>query len=101
MKTGHLKNSITYIFLALFISMNLAGLHALTHQYDHDQITHCAVCHQVKTSNQTPALLSAASGSTPHDLKPGHDHEIVRTRDFLVDNTPTPDQLYSRPPPFP
>lgn len=100
MKIGRLKESIAYIFLALFLLMKMAGLHVLTHQYDQDQIVHCTVCHQVKISNHTPVLLSDAPDSTSHNLKSGHRPEIVRERNLLIDNTPTPDQLFSRPPPF-
>jgi len=44
MDKRYLKNSVTYMFLVLFISMKLANLHVFTHTDDSDHLAHCMIC---------------------------------------------------------
>jgi len=99
MKSGRLKHSITYLFLVLFLSMKMVGLHVLSHTDDKEHALHCYICDHAVSHNLTPAI----SADIP-------DYGIENTEflpqtgksenyDFVVSSTIAPDQLFSRPPP--
>ena len=58
MKNSRLKNSITYLFLVLFLSMKMAGLHVLSHSDDNEHAISCTICDHAITNNLTPVLAA-------------------------------------------
>lgn len=99
MKNGRLKNSITYLFLVLFLSMKIAGLHVLLHTDDKDNAIHCTVCDHAITHNLIPALTPDLSGFTINNIDIIVHREITKNYSFIISGTIASDQLLSRPPP--
>lgn len=95
-----MKNSITYFFIILFLSLKMVGLHALTHDEDKDQELHCEVCDYATINNVIPILTPEAQEFYIENT------ELVIVRDnlnaysFVTHKTITSSQLLSRPPPF-
>lgn len=100
MKNGRLKNSITCLFLVLFISMKMAGLHVLSHTNDKDHAIHCTICDHAITHNLTPALTPDLQDFTIENTEPIVQREIIKNYNFIISSTIATDQLFSRPPPF-
>lgn len=100
MEKNHLKNSIAYLFLVIFISMKMTGLHALTHTDHKDHSQYCTIClHTVKHSS-TPAQTPASLDYTIENNEYITQREINETYTFIASIEIAPDQLFSRPPPF-
>ncbi len=100
MNNGYLKNSITFIFLALFLSAKMVGLHALTHADDKDHAIHCTICDHAIAHELTPVIASdfqEVKIVNPHFFV---ENDIINHYDFYNCGTITTDQLFSRPPPF-
>ncbi|AQS93484.1 hypothetical protein BXQ17_05010 [Polaribacter sp. BM10] len=57
MKLSIVKNSISYLLLALFLSMKMAGIHSLTHSDESDDAIYCAICDSSIDHNLTPTLV--------------------------------------------
>lgn len=100
MNNGHLKNSITYLFLALFLSMKMAGLHVLSHTNDKDHAVHCTLCDHAIAHNLTPAILSDIQGIVVKNMEPVPLLEKTGFYDFLNCGALAQNQLFSRPPPL-
>lgn len=102
MKNARLKNSVTYLFLVLFFSMKMAGLHALVHaDHDKDHAIHCLICDQAIAHNLTPALTPEPQDFSIENIKVVAQKEFaISIYNFVVSSTLTKDQLFSRPPPF-
>ncbi|MEZ4970592.1 MAG: hypothetical protein R2814_13240 [Flavobacteriaceae bacterium] len=99
MKNGRLKNSITYLFLALFLSMKMVGLHVLSHTDDKDHAIHCTICDHAISNNLTPALAPELQDFTITNTEPIFQNGIIENYHFIISNTIATDQLFSRPPP--
>ncbi|MGS2762794.1 hypothetical protein [Sinomicrobium sp. M5D2P9] len=99
MKVSRIKNSVTYLFLVLFIGMKMAGLHVLTHNDDKDHLVHCAVCDHIITGNHTPVLPSDTEEFRLQNEEPVVVKEIAGEYHFVYGNTDIPNHLFSRPPP--
>tara|TARA_R110002049_G_scaffold3514_2_gene26324 strand:+ start:3763 stop:4071 length:309 start_codon:yes stop_codon:yes gene_type:complete len=99
MRNSRLKNTISIFFLALFLSMKMAGLHVLAHTDDKEHALHCYICDHAVSHNLTPAI----SADTPEYRieNPESIPQIEKSvdYDFVVSNTIDADQLFSRPPP--
>lgn len=100
MKDGRLKNSITYIFLVLFVSMKLAGLHVLSQTDEKDHAIHCAICDHTITNNLTPALNPDLQEFTIKNTEPFVQKEIIENYNIIISGTIATNQLFSRPPPI-
>lgn len=100
MKNGRLKNSIAYLLLVVFMSMKMAGLHALSHTDDTDHTLHCAVCDQAITHNFTPALTPDSQDFIIENTEYIVINEISKNYGFIISNTIASNQLFSRPPPY-
>lgn len=99
MKNVRLKNSITYLFLVIFLSMKTAGLHALSHSNDKDHLVECAICDHAIVHNLTPVLTPDSQDFTIEDTEYIVQKEITKNYKFIISNTAS-SQLFSRPPPF-
>lgn len=99
MKRGHLKSSIAYLFLVLFLSMKMTGLHVLSHSDDKDQALHCAVCDHAMAHNLTPALAPDLQVFAIENTESVVRKEVKENYEFIVSSSIAPDQLFSRPPP--
>ncbi|WP_146746624.1 hypothetical protein [Sinomicrobium soli] len=88
-----------YLLLALFLSMKVAGLHALSHLHGDDSAKDCVICDYAVTPNYTPVILSGPD----MEVIPAREEMIpaghFETYDFIYTASICPDQLFSRPPP--
>ncbi len=100
MKVSSLKNSITYLFLALFLTMKMAGFHVLLHADDKDHALHCVVCDHAIAHNLTPALIPDLQDFKIENTEPIVQREVTKNYNFIISSIITSDQLFSRPPPF-
>lgn len=100
MKNGRLKNSITFLLLALFVSMKAVGLHALSHANDKDHAVHCTICDHAIANDLTPVLAPDSQDFAIENTEPTVQKEIIRNYNFIISSTIAKDQLFSRPPPF-
>ena len=100
MKNGCLKNNITYLLLALFLSMKMVGFHALFHTNDEDHIIHCSICDHTITNNLTPILAPDSQDFIIENSAPIVQREIIINYNFIISSTISTNQLLSRPPPF-
>jgi len=99
MKNGRLKISITYLFLALFLSMKMVGLHVLSHTNDNDHALHCTICDHVIAHNLTPAITPDLQDFTLETVDFFVWEEVSKNYNFIISSTIASDQLFSRPPP--
>ena len=99
MKTRWFKNTITYLFLALFFTMKMAGFHALSHTNDDDHGVDCAICIHVNTTNLTPALSPDFEYSPIEYVEFTIKTEVINSYSFVASNAIASNQLFSRPPP--
>ena len=99
MKASRIKNSITYFFVVLFLSMKLVGLHALSHTDDKDHAIHCTVCDFAITQNVTPVLAPDIQDFSIKNIEFVVEREITNNYSFVISSAITPSQLFSRPPP--
>ena len=56
MKLNKFKNNITYLLLAIFFTMKIAGLHSFTNLDNNHEHTDCAICEFIALQNSTPIL---------------------------------------------
>lgn len=100
MKLNQFKNSITYLLLAIFFTMKIAGLHSLTHLDDHNEHADCAVCDFITVQNNTPIL------SVDFNFTETNRHESIFIQEpFTAYNVyfssiENSVQLFCRPPPL-
>ena len=99
MKSNRLKNSISFIFLALFLATKLIGLHVLTHDDDSDYVDHCAICHNIAVDIHTPAVLDDTGELLSPTIEFVPQNEVVTGYDFQVSASTWPSLHFSRPPP--
>lgn len=103
MKIGRLRNTVTYLLLVLFISMKMAGLHALAHADDnsnHDHAIHCLICDQALLNNLTPVLATDIQDFGIENTEAIVQQEISDNYSALMARAISKDQLFCRPPPF-
>lgn len=101
MKDSQVKNSITFLFLILFLSMKMIGLHALTHEEeDKDHAIHCTICDNAIIQNLTPALTPDSQDFSIENTEFVINRSIIKQYSFITSNTIASSQLFSRPPPF-
>jgi len=101
MKVSKIKNSITFLFLILFLSMKMIGLHALTHDdHDKDHAIHCTICDNATIQNLTPVLITDSQDFSMENTAFAVDRSIIKQYRFITGNTIASSNLFSRPPPF-
>lgn len=99
MKIGHLKNYIAYIFVAIFLSLKVAGFHAFTHD-DNDTIEHCEVCDIVTATKLVPLINATAQNQIEGNFEFCLQTNTINDYNFVYSETTNIDSLFSRPPPF-
>ncbi|PKB44205.1 hypothetical protein AX016_2420 [Cellulophaga sp. RHA19] len=99
MKLHQFKNSITYLLLALFFTMKIAGLHSITHLDNHDEHTDCAICDYITVQNNTPILSVNFTFTEVCKLKPILAQKITKGYNVYFSNPDSSVQLFCRPPP--
>ena len=101
MKFSITKNSITFLFLALFISMKMAGVHAFFHtDEEDDHATTCVVCEYTIAHNLTPILYTPVQEYKIEPLELHVYKQVFVYHHFNVTSSIAVNQLFSRPPPF-
>jgi hypothetical protein len=98
MKVNVLKYNIACFFLILFLSLKMVGLHALSHDDDHD--TPCQICSHAFINNLIPALTPESVSFSLENTELVFNHVIITGYHFKISNTIATSQLFSRPPPF-
>jgi hypothetical protein len=97
MKNSLFKHSIVSFFLVLFLSVKIAGLHALSHFNADDHDAPCELCDYTYL---TPVLSADTQQFSIEKI------ELILVNDFLnyynfnSSNKIASNQLFSRPPPF-
>ena len=100
MKSNRIKNSVTYLFLVLFLSMKLVGLHALSHVDDKDEhAVHCVICDHAITHNLTPILTPDLDVFSIEHTEDVVEQEVIVDYNFILSSSIASNQLFSRPPP--
>lgn len=100
MKLSRHKNNITYLFLVLFLSMKMAGLHVLSHTDDKEHAAYCLICDHAIVHNLTPTLAPGFSDLEIKNIDFFIQQEIVINYRSVIFNNAIPRELFSRPPPF-
>lgn len=100
MGKSYIKNSISFFFLALFLTLKIAGLHSFAHLGEGDHPKQCDVCDMVVASQCFPiAAFQAEEIAFDHTefdvLK-----ELPVVYSFVPVNKISVNLLFSRPPPF-
>lgn len=95
---ARIKQSLSLLFLAFFLTTKMAGLHVLTHD-DSDLKEDCAICHVLVTDHQTAVVLQEAEEFVPVASYPvfqekQHVNPTVSYKGSLHSY-----HLFSRPPP--
>tara|TARA_R110002049_G_scaffold47596_2_gene137098 strand:- start:255529 stop:255843 length:315 start_codon:yes stop_codon:yes gene_type:complete len=98
-KNGRLKNSIPYLFLVLFLSMKMAGLHVLSHTDEENHAVDCAICIHVNTNNLTPTITPDFQDFTIENTEFTAHKERFKSYNFIALSDLVSGQLFSRPPP--
>lgn len=94
------KNRISLVLLALFISMKLVGLHVLTHDGDKEHLVQCKLCEQAVMGNLfQPALLAETLGFQSNSSQVLVKKQIVDCYTFIFCDNFTANPIFSRPPP--
>ena len=99
MKSSNIKHSITYLFLVLFLSMKLVGLHTFSHMDDDGHDAPCEICHYAITHNFTPELSTELQDFSVESAVLIINNIVLNKYSFKVSNTISSNQLFSRPPP--
>lgn len=99
MKNGYFKNSITYLFLALFLSMKMASFHVITHADDKEHALHCTICDHIITNNATPVIAVEDIEFDFQIIEFAPPRQVANHYSFEISSEITSDQLFSRPPP--
>jgi len=100
-KISRKKYTITYLFLVLFLSMKITGMHALLHS-DHNKelIIHCTVCENAIAHNLTPSLTPNLEEYSINNVELQVQSEVINNYNFISSSVIASNQLFSRPPPF-
>ncbi|WP_299434866.1 hypothetical protein [uncultured Maribacter sp.] len=99
MQISHFKKYLAYTFLALFLSLKVASLHAITHHHDGD-IEHCEVCDLTSVNNFTPLLNNYTETPIGNNFLFYAIKNIVSDYSFTYNSNANIDDFFSRPPPF-
>lgn len=100
MKQYRIKNNIAYLFLVLFLTMKMAGLHVFSHGADESHEVPCVICDLAVANNLTPALSPDVQDFNIENTEPIVLLEIITNYSYIISNTIEANQLFSRPPPF-
>ena len=96
--TARIKQSISLLFLAFFLTTKLAGLHVFTHD-DTDVNDDCAICHVWVTEQQTAIILQEAAEFVPEACYPIFLEKQHVNRTVVYKGSSHSYHLFSRPPP--
>lgn len=100
MKHCHLKNNITYFFLAIFILLKTVGLHELSHSNDKEHAEDCIICDYAIAHNLTPTIPPTPQDPSIESIKlVVVAKEKIRFCSFLDKSILAKSELFSRPPP--
>ncbi|WP_147676930.1 hypothetical protein [Algibacter pacificus] len=99
MKISWFKSSISYFFIALFFTMEMASFHVLSHNDHDDHGADCSICIQINVTNLTPILSPDFDYSPIEYIAFTVKRDTDNTYNFLGSNIIDPNQLFSRPPP--
>ncbi len=99
-KNEQFRNIIASVFVALFVSTKLIGLHTLTHNDEGNHPDHCLVCEHMITNNFTPILPVSGQEITPNHSFIAIKSKVVTEYHFIYSDSDIPNPLFSRPPPI-
>ena len=99
MKLSIVKNSITYLLLALFLSMKMAGIHSLSHSDESGDAIYCAICDSSIDHNLTPTLVPNSIDFEVSTTTFTLQKEEIVNYNFSLSKNKKLRKLLSRPPP--
>lgn len=100
MKSSRFKNNVSILFLTIFLSMKVAGLHALTHTDDNNHALHCIICNNVNSHSLTAALTPSDLDFNIENTEFIVQNEVATNYSFNASSATVSYHLFSRPPPF-
>ena len=95
---ARIKQYISLLFLAFFLTTKMAGLHVLTHE-DTDVKDDCAICHVLVTEHQTAVILQEPEAFVPDSFYPEYQEKQPITSAVFYQGISYSYHLFSRPPP--
>ena len=98
MMMARIKYSLSLVFLALFLTTKMGGLHVLTHD-DSELNDDCAICHVLTTDQQTAVVLPESEEFVPATYYPVLQNQALFDRTILLQGDLHSYHLFSRPPP--
>ncbi len=99
MKSGHLKNCITYGFVVIFLLLKVADLHVLTHS-DNNDVAHCEICNSITNNDLKPIINNLGQDYVGNNYEFCFQRKVLNYYRFLYSTTTNITSLFSRPPPF-
>ncbi len=95
----NVKHITAIFFVTMILLFKVAGLHALSHHADDDDVQHCEVCHITLVDSLTP-LLETESPVLPQVEYYFPEKKINTTHERVVfKNRHLSGYLFTRPPP--
>lgn len=95
---AQIKQTLSLLFLAIFLITKITGLHVLTHD-DSEVKDDCAICHVLVTDQQTAVLLQESEEFVPTPFYPVFQEQQLSSRSLFYQGTLHSYHLFSRPPP--
>ena len=86
-------------FLTLFLSVNVLGLHGLTHEEDYNQNNNCELCSITASLNLDPFLFSETNTTFSKPLNFDSDNIKIKTAQLRYFQNNLVSHFLTRPPP--
>ena len=86
-------------FLTLFLSVNVLGLHGLTHEEDYNQNNNCELCNITASLNLDPFLFSETNTTFSKPLNFDSDNIKIKTAQLRYFQNNLVSHFLTRPPP--
>jgi len=94
------KKNITYLFLVLFLSMKMTGLHAMSHIDEKEHAVQCIICDHTIVDNLTPTITPDLVRLEINAVAFVIQKEITTLYNCVFSRNIFLRELFSRPPPF-
>ena len=96
--TARIKHSLSLVFLALFLTTRMGGLHVLTHT-DSDLNDDCPICHVLTADQQTAVVVLESEDFVPVTFYPVLQKQVLTSGVIIFQGDLHSYHLFSRPPP--
>ena len=99
MLSNRVKYNLSWVFLAAFMLIKVAGLHDITHNDDVDDAEDCVWCHLAGTDKNTPIITSEINFEV-EDLLPLEPTFVVNNYSSVATEKTPFCLIFNKPPPF-